>query len=81
MKKYFLPVIVFLVLSLTPAFSQGWEQPKPQISVSGSAEVKVVPDEIYLTVGVETRDEDLQKAKKQNDDVVAAALAFLKKTR
>jgi uncharacterized protein YggE len=60
-----------------PAFSQQL-QPPPQISVSGSAEVKVAPDEIYLRVGVETRDSALETAKKQNDERVARALAFLK---
>jgi len=47
-------------------------------SVSGSAEVKVAPDEIHLRVGVETRNEILAEAKKQNDERIARALAFLK---
>lgn len=47
------------------------------ISVSGSAEVKVAPDEIYLRVGVETRQENLESAKKENDERVSKALAFL----
>ena len=77
MKKQITLTIALLAFTLTPAFSQMWEQ-KPQISVSGSAEVKVVPDEIYLNVGIETRDKDLQEAKKQNDDHVSGALDFLK---
>ena len=48
------------------------------ISVSGSAEVKVAPDEIYLRLGVETRHPNLEDAKKQNDASVSKALAFLK---
>ena len=62
---------------LTHALSQGLQQP-PQISVSGSAEVKVAPDEIYLRVGVETRDENLDDARHQNDERVSKALGFLK---
>jgi uncharacterized protein YggE len=77
MKKQIILAITLLIFTLTPAFSQIW-QAKPQISVSGSAEVKVVPDEIYLNVGIETRDKDLQAAKKQNDDHVSGALDFLK---
>ena len=57
-------------LSFTPAFSQ--------INVSGSAEVKVAPDEIRLSVGVETRDQSLDVARQQNDERIASALAFLK---
>lgn len=70
-----------IALSLTTslaATAQPWESSKPLISVSGSAEIKVVPDEIDLNVGVETRDKDLQEAKKQNDTQVSNALAFLK---
>ena len=53
MKTRLLPVIAMLTLSLTQAFAQVSAQP-PLISVSGSAEVKVRPDEVYLRVGVET---------------------------
>ena len=69
--------IALLTFQLTRALSQGLQQP-PQISVSGSAEVKVAPDEIYLRVGVETRDENLDDAKHQNDERVSKALSFLK---
>jgi uncharacterized protein YggE len=48
------------------------------INVSGSGEVKVAPNEIYLRVGVETRNETLEEARKQSDDRVSKALAFLK---
>jgi uncharacterized protein YggE len=69
--------LVVSALSTLPAFSQQSQEP-PQISVSGSAEVKVAPDEIYLRLGVETRDAALEIAKKQNDERVSRALAFLK---
>jgi uncharacterized protein YggE len=48
------------------------------ISVSGSAEVKVPPDEINLDVGVEARNPDLDEAKSQNDQKVSAVLKFLR---
>jgi len=50
----------------------------PLISVSGSAEVKVAPDEIYLRVGVETRSANLENAKHENDERVSKSLLFLK---
>jgi uncharacterized protein YggE len=37
------------------------------ISVEGEAEVKVVPDRILLTLGIETSDKDLEKAKQLHD--------------
>jgi len=75
MKTRLILALTVLALSALPAFSQ---QEPPLISVSGSAEVKVAPDEIYLRLGVETRDAILDMAKKQNDERVSKALAFLK---
>jgi hypothetical protein len=48
------------------------------ISVSGSAEVKAAPDEVYLRVGVQTRNESLDDAKRENDERVSKSLSFLK---
>lgn len=64
------------VLTVSPTFAQ---QPEPSvITVSGSAEVKVVPDEIYLSLGVESRHASLEDAKQQNDERVTKAITFLK---
>lgn len=77
MNTYLILAIALVTLPLSKAFSQAAPLP-PQISVSGSAEVKVAPDEIYLSVGVETRHEALEEAKRQNDDQVSKALGFIK---
>jgi len=37
------------------------------ISVTGTAEIKVVPDEVAITLGVDSRDKDLAVAKADND--------------
>ena len=37
------------------------------ISVTGTADVMVVPDEVIITVGIETRNSDFRKAKSEND--------------
>ncbi len=65
-----------LVIAAAQTFAQ--QPPPPQISVSGSAEIKVAPDEIYLRLGVETRNENLDEAKRQNDERISRALAFFK---
>lgn len=52
--------------------------PLPQISLSGSAEVKVAPDEIILNVAVETRATTLEPARLENEQKIAASLAFLR---
>jgi uncharacterized protein YggE len=53
---------------------QPWAQrdsPTPRepgnIQVTGEAEVKVVPDEVRLTIGVETKHAELNVAKRRND--------------
>ena len=53
---------------------------QPLITVSGSAEVKLPPDEIYLRVGVETHDADVIRAKSRNDEAILRALTFLKES-
>lgn len=68
-------VLLAIGLMLLPLVSANAD---PQISVSGSAEIKVAPDEVDLRVSVETRDVDLQAAKDNNDKSVAGALKFLK---
>jgi uncharacterized protein len=68
---------IILLTSLTAALAQ-YQQPPPQINVSGSAEVKVAPDEIRLSVAVESRNAALDAARLDNDTRIAAALAFLK---
>lgn len=56
------------------------EEPAPRtITVSGEAEMKVAPDEVILTLGVETRHKELTEVRRLNDqrmkEVLAAALA------
>jgi uncharacterized protein YggE len=51
---------------------------KPTISVTGNAEVRVPPNEVYLRLGVETRDPKLESAVTQNEERLAAVLKFLK---
>ena len=49
----------------------------PNISVNGSAEVKVTPDEVHISLGVESRDPQLEAAQKLNDAKMTAIKTFL----
>jgi uncharacterized protein len=72
-------LILTAALILFPHLTAFSETPlPPQISVTGSAEVKVAPDEIGLSIGVETRHETMAEAKRQNDERIAKALSFIK---
>lgn len=46
------------------------------VTVTGDAEVRVVPDEVILTLGVQTWDKNLDVAKGQNDRIVAEVLTL-----
>jgi uncharacterized protein YggE len=64
------------VLALAAAQPLAAQQPEHRlITVTGESEVRVVPDEVVLTLGVQTSDHDLGIAKAENDRRVAAVLA------
>src|SRR4051794_33791842 len=71
--------LVLLALSLVTVTAQE-ATPTPQITVSGTADVKVVPDEVLIHVGVETRNENLDLARHQHDDRMKSVLAFINKS-
>ncbi len=52
--------------------------PPPLVSVTGIGEIKVTPDQVMLRVGVESRAEKLEDAKRDNDAKMKAMLAVLK---
>jgi uncharacterized protein YggE len=58
---------------------QPYPQLPPLVTVSGTGEIKVQPDEIMLNLAVETRAKTLEEARKQNDDKAASILIYLKK--
>jgi uncharacterized protein YggE len=60
--------LVFAIILLFPAFIFAAGKSEPRlITVTGDAEVRVVPDEVILTLGVETWNKDLNIAKQEND--------------
>lgn len=76
--KLFLLVYAFNVFSASDVPAEERNYPK-LITVTGDAEVRVVPDEVLLTLGVETWNPDLTLAKKENDEKVKALFETVKK--
>ena len=62
-----------LLLGLNPQPQTTTDQPGT-ISVSGEAVVKVIPDEVILTLGVETWHRELSVAKRKNDERIGDVL-------
>lgn len=52
----------------------------PLVTVTGTGEVKVQPNEIVLNIGIDVRDKNLDVARRQNDERVVALLNSLKKS-
>ena len=71
--------IALCSFAATPAMSE--DQSRRTISISGEAEVRVVPDEVILTIGLETWDFNLDAAKKLNDDCTNAVVLASRKHR
>ena len=71
---------VLLVALAISNLAMAADNPEPRlITVTGDAEVRVAPDEVILTLGVETWDNDLGKAKSDNDQRVERILKLASK--
>lgn len=70
--KKFLPVFLLLLFAVCAAAQE--IDKMPVISVSGKAEIQVVPDEAILSLDFTKLDKDLQIAKKLNDESVGKIL-------
>src|SRR5262245_10018249 len=68
-------VTVALVLVSGSLHAQSLVGSANTISVSGEAEVRVVPDEVVLSLGVESFDPVLKTAKAANDDRIKRTIA------
>lgn len=73
------PSIMLLISSLLlftiPALAQDCRDRPRLITVTGTAEITVAPDEVVLSLAVISRDKDLAAAKVQNDNRVKKILA------
>jgi uncharacterized protein YggE len=71
-------LFLFFALCLTALSAAAQGERQPTIDVQGSADVKVVPDEVFIAFGVETSDPSLTASKTQNDERVKRLLALTK---
>lgn len=68
--------LVFCVMLVPSLFAQGSFTRPRIISVTGTAEIRVAPDEVTLTLGVDSHDKDLTLAKTDNDKRIKKLLAL-----
>jgi uncharacterized protein YggE len=67
-----------LMAIASSAFS-GTDDTLRTITVDGRAEIMVVPDQVVMRLGVELIEMELGKAKEENDRIVSAVIAAVKK--
>jgi uncharacterized protein len=72
-------LLVLCICVLAPLAAVAADCPPRLITVNGDAEVKVAPDEVGLSLGVESWNADLETAKAMNDKVVSKVLALAPK--
>jgi uncharacterized protein YggE len=68
-------LVLFLLLIPLGAAAQNAQQ-RATIDVQGSADVKVVPDQVFIVFGIETSDPTLTVAKSRNDEGTRKLLAL-----
>ncbi|WP_299701201.1 SIMPL domain-containing protein [uncultured Pontibacter sp.] len=78
MKKLSFIALFVMVAGLLQVQAQQQVLP-PLISVNGIGEVKLPPDEVVISLGVEMREKTLEQARKQTDSKAAAIIAYLRK--
>ena len=81
MKAMLFATVLSIVASQAPWAAAQWASPadpRNLIHTSGTAEIRVAPDEVNLRLGIETRSPELDVAVTQNDTKTAAVLKFLK---
>lgn len=74
-----LPLVMAGIMALgifAPSMLPVAETQVGTISITGDATVKVVPDEVVITLGVETRNVSLDAAKEENDKRVRRVIAL-----
>ena len=75
-------LVLTLVLSRGEALGSSPVAAEPRtsepglVTVRGDADVRVVPDQVVLTLGIETQDADLTRAKSRNDEVAARLMTL-----
>ncbi len=71
-------LVLAITLSASTAFAQR-EIDRPLITVTGQAEMMVVPDEVGFSLRVVTMAKDLSAAQAENDQIVKTLLAIARK--
>ncbi len=69
----------FIVIAMSSIWAQQTQfDDRPKITVNGEAVVKVQPDQIIITFGIETWDKNIMLAKQENNEIMKKAIVVIK---
>lgn len=72
-------LIVMAMCSIQAQQNQLFDD-RPKITVNGEAVVRVQPDQIIITFGIETWDKNIIAAKQKNNEIMKKAIAVIKES-
>ena len=73
---------IFILFTLCAMASQAQEiKPMPMINVAGEGKIKVTPDQVNISVSVETKGIKAADVKKENDIKIDEVIKFIKKMK
>lgn len=72
-------LLLLFILSVVSVQAQQTGNQPPLVSVTGTGEVRVQPDQVVVNLGIETREKTLEAARKETDKKAAAIITYLKK--
>jgi len=71
---------ILILITLITTMLEAQEQKQiPQIVVSGEGKIKVVPDNVAISFGIENTGKDAAEVKRLNDETVDKVVKFIKK--
>ncbi len=78
MKRIALTTII-VIIAICSVHTQQFDD-RPKIMVNGEAVVKVQPDQIVITFGIETWDKDIMLAKRKNNEIMQKAMKVIQES-
>ncbi|QBN17703.1 SIMPL domain-containing protein [Flavobacterium nackdongense] len=72
-------LLILSLLLMTSLHAQE-QKPVPMINVAGEGKVKTVPDQVSITISIETKGSKAEEVKRENDKKMDGILKFIKKS-
>jgi uncharacterized protein YggE len=72
-------LVVMAICSIRGQQTQSFDD-RPKITVNGETVVKVQPDQIIITFGIETWDKNIMAAKQENNEILKKAVVVIKES-